>query len=910
MDSPAPDPLLGFCKIRVLLIEDEAVDAALAEAYLRRSALDVELRLVGTEEGLRRALGEFDPHLVISDFTLSGFDGFAALEVTRQLSPSLPFIFLSDNVRVEPRLGELATDIVRKTDLNRLVPAIERALREKALIDGKAAAESELGESRGRLRDLLNASREWIWEADALGRFTFSTPSVRETLGYGVEQLIGREPLDFVHPDDRSEFAARWQALGTMAAADIASSARWLRVDGSSCWLECSASALRAADGTFRGVRAAARDVTVRREHEEKIARLTRVNDLLSRINTAIVRVDNRPGLLNEACRLAVERGGYSCAVVFMIVPGSAAVAAAAWWGIEDAAVRTRQFAFGTDACADSRSCTLIARVMQTGQAAVCNDLEHGDEPRILPQQDPASRIRSVAALPLAIDGTSVGVLTLHARDVNAFDGAEMKSLEKIAAEVSFGLQYLRHEDLLQRMSYFDTLTGLANRVLWCERLARHIHSEESSRRERVLAVFDLNGLSVINDGFGREVGDRLLQAVAERLRQSEGGSERVAYLGAGVFSVLFEAGAPADDLIALGRGRIESLLEGPVTVDGRDVRVSARIGFARFPADGAEPQALLQNAEVALRRAKYGGEGVVLYSPRLSLDAAARLALEAQLRRSVEQEAFELHYQPIVSARDGRITAVESLLRWRHPEHGLVSAGRIVPLLESLGLIEKVGAWALRRAARDRAAWQGGGLPVMRIAVNVSAAQLQRADFVQNVLAALGKTQPGESWLDLEVTESMLMHDAEASTQKLNQLKSFGVHIAIDDFGTGYSSLSRLASLPITTLKIDRSFVQDIESDRRCVAVVETILSLARALGLRTIAEGIETDAQRKLLSSMGCDELQGYWFARPMAPGDFGEWRAAYESSDTPRLRRLHGPLGRDAGARRRDRGPGLVV
>ena len=256
-------------------------------------------------------------------------------------------------------------------------------------------------------------------------------------------------------------------------------------------------------------------------------------------------------------------------------------------------------------------------------------------------------------------------------------------------------------------------------------------------------------------------------------------------------------------------------------------MRVSARIGFARFPADGAEPQALLQNAEVALCRARYGGEGVVLYSPRLSLDAAARLALEAQLRQSVEQEAFELQYQPIISAASGRITAVDALLRWRHPEHGLVSAGRIVPLLESLGLIEKVGAWALRRAAGDRAAR-----------------------------------------LDLEVTESMLMHDAEASTQKLNQLRSFGVHIVIDDFGTGYSSLSRLASLPITTLKIDRSFVQDIESDRRCVAVVETILSLARAAGT----------AARALPSSRNADSR-----ARP--PGRV-RYAASCRSCDSTRF------------------------
>ena len=906
MDTPGPGLAAGFGKIRVLLVEDETVDATLAEANLRRSALDVELRCVGSEDELRRGIREFDPHLVVSDFTLRGFDGYAALAVTREMAPALPFIFLSDNARVEGSLGQGATDFVRKTDLSRLVPTIERALREKAVIDAKHLMESELGESRRRLSDILDATREWIWEIDSAGRFTFSNRFAQDSLGYSPEEILGRDHLELVHPDDRDAVAQRWAGIAAGYAPDSGLVARWLGRDGGIRWLDCRAVTVRDAGCAIRGFRGAARDVTLGQQHEEKIARLTRVNELLSRFNTAIGRIDNGPSLLRESCRLAVEYGGYQFAVVFMIVPGTSSVSASAWWGIDDVAVRARQYQFSGDP--PLAGGVLIAQAMQSGSAVASTEGEAAFHPAILPQESAARGIRSVAALPLSVDGTSVGLLTLHAREANAFDAEVLVSLQKIAAEMSFALQYLRHEDMLQRMSYFDALTGLANRALWCERLARRIQSAESTNSQIALVAFDLDGLSVINDGCGRDVGDRLLQRVAENLRGAAGSSERIAYLGSGVFSAFFEGTAQLQDLTETCRTRVESLLEEPLVVEGREVRVSARIGAARYPDDGRDPQTLLQNAEIALRRAKYGGDRFVRYSPRLSTDAAARLALEAQLRQSVKEESFELHYQPIVDAATGRITAVESLLRWRHPAEGLVSAGQIIPMLESLGLIEQVGAWVLRRAAADRRAWLERGLPAMRVAVNVSAAQLRRADFVETVLGALDGARPAQVWLDLEVTESMLMHDIDASMHKLGQLRSHGVRIAIDDFGTGYSSLNRLARLPITTLKIDRSFVHGVEVDRRSVAIVETILSLSRSLGLRTIAEGIETDRQRALLASMGCDELQGYLFSQPLPPAECADLVLKYRrpnrraSAGRPKVPACK------AGGRRKSRSPSL--
>lgn len=727
---------------------------------------------------------------------------------------------------------------------------------------------------RQRLREIVETTREWIWELDPRGCFTFSNSMVERLLGYTAEEIIGQNRFELMHPLDQQEMRMRWMEIEPAAQVANGLVARWVHRDGSIRWLDCEMVILRDSDGSAICYRGADRDVTLRREQEERVGRLNRVNDILARINLAIVQVGNRVALLQEVCRLAVKQGGYRFAVVYTIEPGTLSVSPSAWWGVEDDMIDPRQLAFGGDIGHDAEG--PVAQAMRTGDAAIRRHLGADAAPAVLPRVWADVGVSAIAALPLIVDGTSVGVLSLQSEDPESFNAEETQILKKVGSELSFALQYLRHEDLLKHLSYFDTLTGLANRRLWCERLARRLLARDSPAGEVTTIVFDLDGLSAVNDGCGREVGDRLLQLIAERLRGVDGGHEQAAYLGAGVFAAWFDEPVPhgalpgATSLAA--RERIEILMEAPFTLSGRDIKVTARMGASCFPAHGNDAHTLLENAEVALRRAKHRCDSYVIYTPRMTSDAAARLALEAQLRQSVREESFELHYQPIVASDTGRITTLEALLRWRHPQRGIVPAGEFVPVLESLGLIEQMGAWALRRAAQDRARWADEGLPAVRIAVNVSAAQLRRGDFVDIVRNVLGPLEPAKVWLDLEVTETMLMHDVEASMRKLNQVRTLGVHIAIDDFGTGYSSLSRLASLPITTLKVDRSFVQGVADDPRAVAIVESILSLARSLDLNTIAEGIETERQRSLLSAMGCAELQGYLFSRPLCAADCG--------------------------------------
>jgi diguanylate cyclase (GGDEF)-like protein/PAS domain S-box-containing protein len=875
MLSGANSEFSRLSKIRVLLLQDEANPTVVVETHLRHSTRLFEIARVRTEFDLRRSIRGFEPDVIVSDDRLTGLSAADALRITMELAPTVPLIFVCQSGDDADGAAEDAADCIDSADLSRLVPTIERVMREKVVAEGKRLAESELNQSRQRLRDIMDATQEWIWELDAHGCFTFSNGCVEDILGYTASEVLGRNRFEFVHPDDRAALNARWREIDPHGAPTTGLIARWIGRDGRVSWLDCNVVTVCDEGGRIICYRGADRDITLRRCQEEKFARLTRVNALLSRVNTAIVRYDNRLDLLHEACRLAAEQGGFRCAIAFMIEPGEISVKATAWWGVDNALVPTRQVSFAAAAAPDDAD--IIAAAMRSGQPVVCHDVAKANVRSILPKDAERQGIRAVVVLPLFVDGTSVGVWTLHSQDQHAFNSEELVSLQKVSGEISFALQYLSHEDMLQHLSYFDTLTGLANRRLWCERLARRLQSCDPVHHEVILAVFDLDGLSAVNDGCGRDVGDRLLQLVSERLRDIDGGSEAAAYLGAGVFAAFFEVSAERLDLTDIARVRVESLLDEPLVLDGRDIKVCARIGTSCFPSHGSDAQTLLENAEVALRRAKHSGESFVRYSARMTSDAAARLALEATLRQAVKDETFDLFYQPILSARTGRIMAVEALLRWRHPHRGIVAAGEIVPVLEDQGLIEQVGAWALHRAARDRAHWIERGGPDIRVAVNVSAAQLRRSDFVDIVMKALGKLRPQQVWLDLEVTESMLMHDVEASTQKLNQLRSRGVRIAIDDFGTGYSSLSRLASLPINTLKIDRSFVQGVGEDPRSIAIVETILSLSRSLDLNTIAEGIETDEQRLLLSNMGCDELQGYLFARPLSVADCFDFMCA---------------------------------
>ena len=426
-------------------------------------------------------------------------------------------------------------------------------------------------------------------------------------------------------------------------------------------------------------------------------------------------------------------------------------------------------------------------------------------------------------------------------------------------------------EEKVAYLSQFDTLTNLPNRSLFRDRVAQML--ARSRREDGLVAVMcvDLDRLRAVNDSFGHDAGDALLRDIAGRLERCVRAGDSVARLGSDEFGIAFPDLQRAEDAGALA-AKIGKALSQPLDVAGQSAIVTASLGIALYPHDAEDAEALVKNADAAMHRAKAQGRNTYeFYRPEMNARAAERVRMESALRAIVDQgrmdERFCLHYQPKVDAQSGRFTGFEALLRWMDPAKGMVSPSEFIPVLEDTGLIADVGLWALHTAIRDYRSWYREGLAPPRIAVNVSSAQLRRPEFIPAVRRLLAEPGHQPAALDLEITESLIMHNLDSIVPKLRELKEVGIGIAIDDFGTGYSSLAYLAKLPVDALKIDRSFVATMAQEGgHGTTIVSTVISLARALNLRTVAEGVEQQAQAQLLRLLGCHELQGYLFGRPV--------------------------------------------
>jgi diguanylate cyclase (GGDEF)-like protein len=382
------------------------------------------------------------------------------------------------------------------------------------------------------------------------------------------------------------------------------------------------------------------------------------------------------------------------------------------------------------------------------------------------------------------------------------------------------------------------------------------------------LLLVDIAHFHVVNDNFGRQAGDELLRRLAQFLAASNGGDERVARISADCFALLVDG---VDSEVRLAHLLDELCDPAGISFkwNDEDLRLSMRGGVAVYPNDGRDCEALIGNAELAMRQAKASGQRYMLYEREMNARLAKRLTMESKLKRALEQEQFELYYQPQLRLRNSEIFCVEALIRWRDPDAGLVLPGLFIPMLEETGLIVDVGRWVVRQAVRDCLRWRAAGAPAIRVATNIAAPELRRDDLVEGIREIVADFGPGACGLDLEITESGLMLDIEGNIARLKALRELGVRIAIDDFGTGYSSLSYISRLPADSLKIDRSFVTSMVNNPDDFAVVSSIISLASGLEMMVIAEGVETQEQASMLSLLKCDAAQGYLYSRPV-PAD----------------------------------------
>ncbi len=429
-----------------------------------------------------------------------------------------------------------------------------------------------------------------------------------------------------------------------------------------------------------------------------------------------------------------------------------------------------------------------------------------------------------------------------------------------------------RHtEETLRTLAYLDPLTGLPNRILFNDRLGQAIARARRARQLLAVLLLDLDRFKLVNDSLGLERGDQLLKAVGERLVATLRRSDTVARLGSDEFLVLLTGIEQADAIVKVAH-KLLAALQPPFTVNGHELTVSASVGVAVYPNDGDEPGVLVKNADTALGRAKELGRGhVQFYTNDMNAQAFERLMLENRLRRALENAELVVYYQPQLSLRTGAVVGVEALVRWFHPELGLVPPGEFIPLAEDTGLILPIGFWAIETACTQVRAWQLElGRPDLRLGVNLSARQFQHPELAARIGDILVRTGLPPGCLELELTESVVMREASESMRRMRELTALGVALAIDDFGTGYSSLAYLRSFPIRSLKIDRSFVQDVDRDPSSSTIVQAIVAMGVSLGLNVVAEGVETSQQLRQLRRMGCHEMQGFLVSRALPAAD----------------------------------------
>jgi diguanylate cyclase (GGDEF)-like protein/PAS domain S-box-containing protein len=479
-----------------------------------------------------------------------------------------------------------------------------------------------------------------------------------------------------------------------------------------------------------------------------------------------------------------------------------------------------------------------------------------------------AHELRSCWSTPiLSHQGAVLGTFAMYAKDVRAPTSAETGLIDIATRIAGIAIERKLAEDRIHFMANHDALTGLPNRTLLSDRLSQALLYAQRYERWVTVLFVDLDNFKFINDSLGHNAGDELLKTIARRMVDCVRATDTVVRLGGDEFVVVLSDQPKNADTTSEIVQKIQAAIGEPIRLEGHDLRVTSSVGIANYPDDGVDVDTLLANADAAMYRAKeVGRDNIQFYTPEMNTKVHGKFLLQEDLRSALARSEFVLHYQPQVDLRTGRVFAVEALVRWNHPKQGLISPIKFIPLAEETGLILPIGDWVLREACRQNKAWQIAGLPPLAVSVNVSARQFRERDLASRVVRALKDSGLEAKYLELELTESLIMQDLELAVATMKDLQGLGVQLSIDDFGTGYSSLSALKTFPVARLKIDKSFVDGILADENDMAVASAVISLGQKLNLRVIAEGVETEAQAAFLRDINCDEMQGYLFSRPL--------------------------------------------
>jgi diguanylate cyclase (GGDEF)-like protein/PAS domain S-box-containing protein len=622
------------------------------------------------------------------------------------------------------------------------------------------------------------------------------------------------------------------------------------------------------------------RDITERERMDASLRRANRALRVISTVNETLIHGESESKLLDLVCSALVDLGGYRMAWVGFAEhdehksvrpvaqrgydPGYLDQVAVTWSDVERGHGPT-----GTAA--------------RTGSVQICRDI--ATDPRMLAWRTEALKCgyASAISLPLSDGSRTFGVLSIYSRETDAFDDEEVALLKELAANLSFGtlthrshLERGRAEARAEHLANYDPLTELPNRIQLIAHLGEAIERARSEGDCLALMTLGVDRFSEIQEGIGIAGADDLLRKIALRLGTAATAENFTARISDEAFAIVIPQGN-SDRAHEIAK-RIQLAMSNPFEYAGIPLDVRATSGIALYPTHGASPDALIRRSDIAIRRARAAGIEYALYSGRGETESPQRLILLAELRKSIKDNQLQLHYQPKIDVREGRISAVEALVRWPHPERGMVPPKDFIPQAEQTGLIKPITLWVLEAAWKQIIQWQRLGIEIP-IAVNVSPNNLRDPAFLGKLVELHAEEGARMDLVQVEVTETALMEDPDASREVLLRMRDLGIQIFLDDFGTGYSSLSYIAALPIHALKIDRSFVLRMMRNKRHRAVVVASISLAHSLGVKVVAEGIETADQAKTLIELDCDEIQGYLFSKPLAADEFLHWRSRFD-------------------------------
>ena len=711
---------------------------------------------------------------------------------------------------------------------------------------------------RVSLQTLVDLVPDYLWVKDRDSKFLVANKALAADWGFEhPSQMIGRDDT-MQHPPEVAEEFRRWE-LEVMDSGNpmIDREEFVVSAAGADKWILSTKVALRNSKNEIEGVVGIARNITERKKFEMMRGGQA---ELLEMIATSAPLED----VLHRLVRLVESQvSGLRCSILLLDNDGAHLRHVAA-------PSLPQSYVDAVDGVRVGPDVGSCGTAVYRREAVIVSDINNDPLWENFRDLAAAHDLRSCWSTPiLSHQGDVLGTFAMYSSTCREPTPGDISLVDMSTRIAGIAIERKQAEDRIRHMANHDALTGLPNRVLLTDRLSQAVALARRHDGWVAVTFLDLDNFKTINDSLGHNAGDELLKTVAQRMKSCLRSTDTVVRLGGDEFVIVLVDLPKNPDVISDKLHKIRSAIAETITLEGHDIKVASSMGVAIYPNDGNDVDSLLANADAAMYRVKeQGRDSIQFFTPDMSTKVQGKLKLQQELRTALTRNEFSLLYQPQADLQTGKIFAVEALIRWNHPTMGLITPDKFISLAEEIGLIVPMGDWVLHEACRQNKAWQDAGLPPMSVSVNVSARQFKEKNLVSRVVHALRESGLKAEYLELEITESLIMQDVEQAVQTMQELANLGIQISIDDFGTGYSSLSALKTFPVARLKIDKSFINNLASSNSDKAVTSAVISLGQKLNLKVIAEGVETTEQVSFLRDHNCDEIQGYFLSRPITP------------------------------------------